>query len=159
MLQHQRQPESGGTTTLCVENSEPPKLPQGRDSKPPKLPQGGDSKPPKLAQGGDSEPPKPPQGEDKQTTSQPAAEVQSHDVSSSQSPTSSTDEGINTTLTANSQTPSGAKLLDIDIKKNGAAASAEQGLCLVVCSSKATCASKFNTVILPFYFILYAEYS
>ena len=118
MLQHQRQPESGGTTTLCVENSEPPKPPQGRDSKPPKLPQDGDS-----------EPPKPPQGGDTQTAPQPAAEVQSHDVSSPQLPTSSTDELVNTTLTANSQTPSVAKLLDIE---NGAAASAEQGLCLVV---------------------------
>ena len=118
MLQHQRQPESGGTTTLCAENSEPPKPPQGRDSKPPKLPQDGDSEPPQL-----------PQGEDKQTAPQPAAEVQSHDVSSPQLPTSSTDELVNTTLTANSQIPNGAKLLDIE---NGAAASAEQGLCLVV---------------------------
>ena len=151
MLQHQRQPESGGTTTLCVENSEPPKPPQGRDSKPLKLPQDRDSKPPKQSQGGDSKAPKQSQGGDKQTASQPAAEVQSHDVSSPQSPTSNTDEPVNTTLTANSQTPSGAKLLDIDIKKNGAAASDEQGSCLVVCSSKATCASKFNTVILPFY--------
>ena len=126
-----------------MENSELPKPPQDRDSEPPKLPQDRDSKPPKLLQGGDSEPPKPPQdrdskapkpplGGDKQTASQPAAEVQSHDVSSSQLPTSSTDELVNTTLTDNSQTPSGAKLLDIDIKKNGAAASAEQGSCLVV---------------------------
>ena len=127
VLQHQRQPESGGTTTLCAENSEPPKPPQGRDSKPPKLPQDGDS-----------EPPKPPQGGDTQTAPQPAAEVQSHDISSPQPPTSSTDELINTTLTANSQTPSGAKLLDIDIKKNGAAASAEQGV------------SKVNTIIFIF---------
>ena len=118
MLQHQRQTESGGTTTLCVENSEPPKPPQGRDSKPPKLPQDGDSEPPQL-----------PQGEDKQTAPQPTAEAQSYDVSSPQPPTSSTDKLVNATLTANSQTPSGAKLLDIE---NGAAASAEQGLCLVV---------------------------
>ena len=99
MLQHQRQLGSGGTTTLVVENSGPPKLPQGGD---------------------------------KQTTPQPAAEVQSHDVSSPQLPTSSTDGHVNNAVTANTQTPSGAKLLDIDTKKNGAAVSAEQGLCLAV---------------------------
>ena len=99
MLQNQRQPGSGGTTTLLVEKSEPPKLPQGGD---------------------------------RQTMPQPAAEVQSHDVSSPQSPTSPTDGRINTAVTANTQTPSGDKLLDIDIKKNGAAATAEQGLCLAV---------------------------
>ena len=99
MLQNQRQPGSGGTTTLVVENSEPPKLPEGGD---------------------------------RQTMPQPAAEVQSHDVSSPQSPTSTTDGRVNTAVTANTQTPSGDKLLDIDIKKNGAAATAEQGLCLVL---------------------------
>ena len=79
-----------------------------------------------------SEPPKLPQGGDKQTTPQSAAEVQSHDVSSPQLPTSSTDGHVNNAVTANTQTPSGAKLLDIDTKKNGAAVSAEQGLCLAV---------------------------
>ena len=63
---------------------------------------------------------------------QPAAEVQSHDVSSPQPHTNTTDGHVNTAVTANTQTPSGDKLLDIDIKKNGAAATAEQGLCLAV---------------------------
>ena len=104
-----------------------------------------------------SEPPKLPQGGDKQTTPQPAAEVQSHDVSSPQLPTSSTDGHVNTAVTANTQTPGGAKLLDID---NGAATGAEQGLCLVASLSKPTHASTFNTVILPFYYnYLYTEYS